>query len=71
VKLRNNGVRVRLAGGLEDTIVAGTTAAAFGRTPRDRTILYVTTTGGMSNLVAGKIEPGRVLKLDVTGATDF
>jgi hypothetical protein len=65
VKLRNNGLRTRLAGGPEDTIVAGTTAAAFGRTVHDRNILYVTTTGGMSNPVAGKIEPGRVLKLDV------
>lgn len=73
VKLYNNGLRVRLAGGPEDTIVAGTTAAAFGRTLRDKTTLYVTTTGGMSNPVAGKIEPGRVLKLDVghIGATDF
>jgi putative intracellular protease/amidase/uncharacterized protein YciI len=73
VKLRSNGRRVRLAGGPEDAIVSGTTAAAFGRTSRDRTVLYVTTTGGMSNPVAGKIEPGRVLKLDVgnTGATDF
>lgn len=73
VKLRSNGLRTRLAGGPEDTIVAGTTAAAFGRTPQDRTVLYVTTTGGMSNPVAGKVEPGRVLKLDVghTGTTDF
>jgi sugar lactone lactonase YvrE len=73
VKLRSNGLRTRLAGGPEDTIVAGTTAAAFGRTFQDRTVLYVTTTGGMSNPIAGKVEPGRVLKLDVghTGAADF
>lgn len=73
VKLQNNGLRTRLAGGPEDKTVAGTTAAAFGRTSQDRTILYVTTTGGMSNPVAGKVEPGRVLKLDVghTGASDF
>jgi len=71
VKLSNDGLRTRLAGGPEDTVVAGTTAAAFGRTPQDRTTLYVTTTGGMSKPVGGQIGPGRVLKLDVghTGAT--
>jgi hypothetical protein len=65
VKLQSNGIRTRIAGGPEDKIVAGTTAAAFGRTPHDRTILYVSTTGGMSNPVGGKIEPGRVLKIYV------
>ena len=73
VKLRNDGLRTRLAGGPEDTVVAGTTAAAFGRTSQDQTIIYVTTTGGMINPVAGKIGPGRVLKLDVghTSTPDF
>jgi hypothetical protein len=70
VKLRNNRLRTRLAGGPEDTVVAGTTAAAFGRTSQDQTVLYVTTTGGMSNPVAGKIGPGRVLKLDVGQTSD-
>jgi putative intracellular protease/amidase/uncharacterized protein YciI len=69
VKLRSNGLRSRIAGGPEDIIVAGTTAAAFGRTPKDRTTLYVTTTGGMSFPVGGKIGEGRVLKID-TGHTE-
>jgi len=65
VKLVKNGVRTRIAGGPDDVIVAGTTAAAFGRTPQDWTILYVTTTGGMSFPVNGEIGEGRVLKIDV------
>lgn len=71
VKLTSDGSRTRIAGGPEDKLVAGTTAAAFGRTPTDRTILYVSTTGGMSNPVAGQVGPGMVLKIDVgnVGAT--
>ena len=41
VKIRSDGVRAKIAGGPEDVVVAGTTAAAFGRTPHDQTILYV------------------------------
>jgi sugar lactone lactonase YvrE len=69
VKLRSNGLRRRIAGGPEDIIVAGTTAAAFRRTPKGRTILYITTTGEMSFPVGGKIGEGRVLKID-TGHTE-
>lgn len=63
VKIRSNGVRSRIAGGPEDIVAAGTTAAAFGRTPKDRSTLYVTTNGGMSYPVHGKVEPGRLLSL--------
>ena len=65
VKIRSDGTRSKIAGGPEDKLVAGTTAAAFGRTASDQTTLYVTTTGGMSNPVDGKIGPARVLSLDV------
>jgi hypothetical protein len=65
LKIRNNGVRTRIAGGPADRAVAGTTAAAFGRTSLDRTILYVTTNGGMSNPVDGEVGPARVLSIDV------
>ena len=70
-KIRRDGVRSRIAGGIEDKVVAGTTAAAFGRTPRDRTTLYVTTTGGMSNPVNGEVGPGRVLSLDIGKSVSF
>ena len=65
VKLRSDGVRTRIAGGQQDAVCAGTTAAAFGRTAHDRTSLYVTTNGGMSFPVDGKIGGGKVLKIDV------
>jgi hypothetical protein len=65
VKLRSDGVRTRIAGGPEDTVTAGTTAAAFGRTSHDQKSLYVTTTGGMSLPVKGKVVGGKVLKIDV------
>ena len=64
VKVRSNGVRSRITGGPYDTIVAGTTAVAFGRTPADRTRLYITTNGGMSNPVHGTVGPGRLLSLE-------
>ena len=65
VKLASDGTRSRIAGGVSDKICAGTTAAAFGRTDSDKSSLYVTTTGGMSFPVDGKIENARLLKIDV------
>lgn len=63
MKLAADGTRTRIAGGPEDPVCAGTTAAAFGRTPSDEHSLYVTTTGGMSLPVNGKLEPARLLKI--------
>jgi hypothetical protein len=71
LKIRNDGVRTRIAGGPTDRAVAGTTAAAFGRTSLDRTILYVTTNGGMSNPVDGEVGPARVLSIDVGRTGDI
>lgn len=67
VRLGADGKRERIAGGAEDPVVAGTTACAWGRTDKDRGVLYVTTTGGMSYPVNGKIGPGRVLRIEVGG----
>ncbi|KAI9807154.1 MAG: hypothetical protein M1825_005872 [Sarcosagium campestre] len=61
----SGGIRNVVAGGPEDAIVAGSTACAFGRRPSDRDALYVTTNGGMSAPVGGKLGPGRLLKVDV------
>jgi hypothetical protein len=60
-----DGKRTRVAGGPEDRVVAGTTAAAFGRGEGDKETLYVTTTGGMSLPVGGVVGEGRVLALKV------
>ena len=65
VKIRSNGARSRVAGGPNAAVVAGTTAAAFGRTPQDKTTLYVTTNGGMSYPIDGKVGPARLLSLQV------
>lgn len=47
-----------VAGNLNSTAVAGPTAAAFGRTPKDSHILYVTTSGGANVPVNGNITIG-------------
>ena len=65
VQLCPNGERKRIAGGLNNTVVAGTTAGAFGRTKADRRRLYVTTEGGIVNPIQNKIGPGRVLAIDI------
>ena len=65
VKLQKDGTRSRIAGGPEDTVVAGTTAAAFGRMEHDHDVLYVTTNGGMSYPINGTVGGGRVLRIKV------
>jgi len=45
--------------------MAGTTAAAFGKSEGDRTHLYVTTNGGMSFPPPTGIEPAKVVRLEV------
>jgi hypothetical protein len=57
--------RTTVAGGPEERVVAGTTAAEFGRGEGDKETLYVTTTGGMSLPVGGVVGEGRVLALKV------
>jgi len=49
-----------------ELLIEGNTAVKFGRTPRDKRTLYVTTNGGMSGLVNGtSIQGGRVLAIDL------
>ena len=60
-----DGKRSTVAGGLGDIVCAGTTAAAFGRTERDRTGLYVTTHGGMSYRDQSEVGPARLLRVEV------
>jgi hypothetical protein len=45
-KVTLGGVVSIVAGSLDLTQVAGATATGFGRTPNDRSVLYVTTSGG-------------------------
>ncbi|BAU12971.1 hypothetical protein LEP3755_35070 [Leptolyngbya sp. NIES-3755] len=48
-----------------DQGMAGSTAAAFGRTESDLTKLYITTNGGMSFLPPTQVQSGRVICLEV------
>ena len=65
LKLSPNGVVTVVAGSPGDTLVAGTSAAAFGRTPADQRSLYVTTDGGLLVPTNGVFNGGRVLKIDL------
>ena len=64
VRIQSDGGRCRIAGGLEDTTVVGTTATAFGRTLADKTEPYVTTNGGMSSPINGQIGPARLSTIE-------
>ena len=61
VKITPEGGVTFVAGSLNSTVVAGATSTAFGRTPLDRSVLYVTTTGGILGPV--KIEGGKVVAI--------
>lgn len=65
VKISADGKRqVVLAGSLNSTDVAESTAAAFGRGPSDKDVLYVTTAGGSAVPVNGNIIiPGKLLAI--------
>lgn len=58
-----------IAGNLNSTVVAGSTAAQFGRTAFDRSILYVTTNGGIAGPVDGYIIGGKVVAVNVGALT--
>ena len=55
-----------LVGSVNSTIVEGDTAAQFGRTPFDKSTLYITTNGGIAGHVAGTdIVGGKVLAVNI------
>ena len=58
---REGGLATYIAG------IAGPTSAAFGRTPADRNVLYVSTTGGDYEYSSGKpvTVSGKIVKIDV------
>ncbi|KAF4994948.1 hypothetical protein FDECE_12950 [Fusarium decemcellulare] len=59
------GNRRTVAGSANSTEVAGATAVAFGRTKRDRNVLYMSTAGTEGNLVGGVAEWGSVKALEI------
>lgn len=56
-----------IAGGPDDPTLIGTTATAFGRTKKDKNVLYITTNGGLSDPSVVGIIGGKVLGLDTRG----
>ncbi|GKT60913.1 hypothetical protein ColTof4_01033 [Colletotrichum tofieldiae] len=55
-----------IAGNLNSTVVAGATAAAFGRTRKDSKVLYVVTSGTEGSPVNGTfVEPGKIVAIGI------
>jgi hypothetical protein len=69
VAVSPGGKKIRVvAGAITQLTLAGSTAAAFGRTKYDRDVLYVCTAGGLGEPVNGTIvEPGKVEAIDIAG----
>jgi sugar lactone lactonase YvrE len=61
MRLDPDGKRATLAGPAEGAV--GATACAFGRTPEDRTALYVTTSGGIFAPWRGVLQDAKLLRL--------
>lgn len=53
-----------VVGGPDDATVVGTTSATFGRTKKDRDVLYITTNGGISDPSVAGLTGGKVFALD-------
>ena len=51
-------------GGADNAVIAGVTAVSFGRTERDRHVLYATTNGGVASPPKGGVVGGKVLAVD-------
>lgn len=56
-----------IAGGPDDPTLIGTTATAFGRTKKDKDVLYITTNGGLSDPSVVGVIGGKVLALNTKG----
>jgi hypothetical protein len=53
-----------IAGGLNQTIVAGATACLFGKAEQDRDVLYVTTSGAHGGPINGTFtEPAKIVAI--------
>ena len=67
-RLEPNGHQEIIAGNLNSTEVAEPSDAAFGRTERDRHVLYVSTAGGLGNKINGSVVVGgQIVAIDTRG----
>jgi hypothetical protein len=60
-KITPEGVVTVMAGSLNSTLVSGATSTEFGRTYVDRSVLYVTTSGGIGS--SAPVEGGKVVAI--------
>lgn len=68
LRISPNGKSVVVAGSISELTVAGATAAAFGRKPLDRDVLYVVTSGALAGPVNGTItEGGKIVAINAKG----
>jgi len=66
VRLAPDGRRSTLAEAADGMV--GSTAVAFGRTAADRHCVYVTTTGGTMTVPDDRLEPAKLVRVEVGGA---
>jgi hypothetical protein len=65
-KVTPDGVSTIVVGGLNSTDLAGPTSARFSRKPGEKSVMYVTTCGGLAGPVNGTfVEGGKVVAIDV------
>ena len=60
-KVPANGTVTALVGNINDTYLAGATAAQVGRTALDSSVVYVRANGGQTKPVNGVVAPGKVV----------
>ena len=67
VEVTRNGSMREIAGVVNTTEIAQPTSAQFGRTLKDRNVLYVTTAGGLAAPIDGHVVGGQVVAVDTSG----
>ncbi|KZV95571.1 hypothetical protein EXIGLDRAFT_672131 [Exidia glandulosa HHB12029] len=63
-----SGEATRIAGAPDSALIPGGTSAVFGRTAKDRDVVYVTTSGGLAGPINGTyVEGAKVVAFNVRG----
>ena len=68
VEVTRNGTTRLIAGAFNTTEIAESSSAQFGRTARDRDVLYVTTIGRSTSMIEGQVVVGaQIVAIDLRG----
>ncbi|KZV90797.1 hypothetical protein EXIGLDRAFT_719923 [Exidia glandulosa HHB12029] len=63
-----NGTATLIAGALDSALIPGATSAAFGRTSKDKNVVYVTTSGALAAPINGTyVEGAKIVAFNVRG----